>query len=573
MNEVEQFVDTLFTGLDGFVYGAQKHPMKKDWLQRFFVWPDERDNIIEWVIQYHKILDIYLAPSVFKSKHATKDAWKDTNFVWTEIDRPGFAPNWQSLPPPSILVQSSTFGNFHAYWRVPRGMDRETVEGYNRRLCHLLDGADSTGWDCTQVLRPPNTINHKPNKLAPVRLLYLADNGILSLDPSEIALVPEPVMIPDTMPNPADVFQKYFTDSTSVEFLAQGMEIGRRSTALMRLAYTLAALQASPEEIFSVVLATDNSQIHKFSGRSDQMKRIQEIVTIAITKLPPKPIDIDWQETKEVPVISMFLTPDEILHHTPDIHFLWEDFLIECGLTMLVGPPGVGKTQWSYFVLSHMVLGFPILDKPFHFDGNIGYLSLEMAAPGMKYIIQGQRGFWTPNQWKVINERLRTWPVGEIVDFTQSENRKKVEEAIEVYGFRGLAIDTLSTTTFNTLSDEQVAKQLFAWFDYLRKKYDLFIWLNHHNRKAQQSGFNPIGIDDIHGARYIQGQIDTIFTMQETDKKKLELSILKARYSAMKDQVFELPRGENLSFGHQLKAIGPSSKSPIIDDKFGIGPS
>jgi hypothetical protein len=107
LNEVEQFVDTLFTGLDGFVYGAQKHPMKKDWLQRFFVWPDERDNIIEWVIQYHKILDIYLAPSVFKSKHATKDAWKDTNFV--------FHPHlyWYKVPHSEISMPT---GEFREVW-------------------------------------------------------------------------------------------------------------------------------------------------------------------------------------------------------------------------------------------------------------------------------------------------------------------------------------------------------------------------------------------------------------------------------------------------------------------------
>ncbi|HSH82424.1 MAG TPA: DNA-primase RepB domain-containing protein, partial [Herpetosiphonaceae bacterium] len=51
-------------------------------------------------------------------------------------------------------------GRLQAYWRLTEPVDTPTAEHYNRRLAQHL-GADATGWDATQLLRIPNTVNHK----------------------------------------------------------------------------------------------------------------------------------------------------------------------------------------------------------------------------------------------------------------------------------------------------------------------------------------------------------------------------------------------------------------------------
>lgn len=67
----------------------------------------------------------------------------------------------------------------HAYWMLDAPVSKEQAELGNRRLAQALC-ADAAATDAARVLRPPGTLNHKPERLvdgvpAPVTLRALRD--------------------------------------------------------------------------------------------------------------------------------------------------------------------------------------------------------------------------------------------------------------------------------------------------------------------------------------------------------------------------------------------------------------
>jgi P4 family phage/plasmid primase-like protien len=66
-------------------------------------------------------------------------------------------PDW--LPKPTAVVKSSS-GREQYYWRLSMPIPPEVGEDLNRRLAYAM-GADTSGWDRTQLLRPPGTRNYK----------------------------------------------------------------------------------------------------------------------------------------------------------------------------------------------------------------------------------------------------------------------------------------------------------------------------------------------------------------------------------------------------------------------------
>ncbi len=63
------------------------------------------------------------------------------------------------LPNPSAVVKSSN-GRDQFYWALSMAVPPEIGENLNCRFAYAM-GADKTGWDLTQLLRPPGTKNYK----------------------------------------------------------------------------------------------------------------------------------------------------------------------------------------------------------------------------------------------------------------------------------------------------------------------------------------------------------------------------------------------------------------------------
>jgi hypothetical protein len=96
-------------------------------------------------------------------------------------------PDW--MPQPTAMVESSP-GRHHYYWRFTRLVAPTEGEAINKRLAYAI-GADRSGWDLTQGLRPPGFRNWKYDGAPLTQIVTLTDNAY---DPDELlhALPPLP---------------------------------------------------------------------------------------------------------------------------------------------------------------------------------------------------------------------------------------------------------------------------------------------------------------------------------------------------------------------------------------------
>src|SRR4029077_1997204 len=98
------------------------------------------------------------------------------NVVWADLDT---CPPEDVDPEPTLVIQSSP-DRYQALWKLSQIVAPEVAEDYSRRIAYkyVTSGVDPSGWDLTQLLRVPFTINFK----------YMAE--------------PLVVVLPDVDPNP-----------------------------------------------------------------------------------------------------------------------------------------------------------------------------------------------------------------------------------------------------------------------------------------------------------------------------------------------------------------------------------
>ena len=156
---LESFLNFIYGDEVGKVYVPTK---KEDgtWSKANFLWPAQKAKIISHIKEQAPVGDVYVSPSLFKGNVVTKDGFKSSSVVWVDLDG-NYDGNFHGLPQPNLIVQSSKGTNVHCYWKLDQvETDPTALELINRRLAVHLS-ADPSGWDCTQLLRPPETTNHK----------------------------------------------------------------------------------------------------------------------------------------------------------------------------------------------------------------------------------------------------------------------------------------------------------------------------------------------------------------------------------------------------------------------------
>jgi len=91
------------------------------------------------------------------------------------------------------VVETSP-GRRHLFWRLGHPLPAGAAEALNRRFTYAA-GADRSGWELGQLLRPPGTRNFKYRTAAAVRLLELTD---VPYHPRELELAPPKAEVPQT---------------------------------------------------------------------------------------------------------------------------------------------------------------------------------------------------------------------------------------------------------------------------------------------------------------------------------------------------------------------------------------
>lgn len=157
----------------------------------FFRYPDDVVEAARWsAAASEQGLESYYCAHLLMARRRTKNAAAPVLALWADADGPMLA----DAPEPTAVVESSP-GRAHLFWRLRRSLSPTAAEALNQRLAFSL-GADPSGWDLSQLLRPPGTRNLKYEAMPTVELVALDEGAIyhtreLDLTLPEMPAVPE----------------------------------------------------------------------------------------------------------------------------------------------------------------------------------------------------------------------------------------------------------------------------------------------------------------------------------------------------------------------------------------------
>jgi archaellum biogenesis ATPase FlaH len=542
--ELSEFFQSIWGDQQGYAYVPVKEAASEKWDTHFFQWPLQKQQVIKHVLEYTPYAEVYFGPALYiQPTQPVPENIKGTSVLWTEFD--GNAPKGgvlgDKIPHPTLRVQSSQDGHEHFYWHLDYfETNRERIEDINRSIAYTLQ-ADSSGWDSTQILRPPSTKNHKRNRV--VRILS-SSNSKYSEEFFTSLNIPKQLtkeeIVLDEVPEIISVIAKYKWDSEEFLFFRKNeMATGTRSSALMRLAYICAELRMSDEEAYAILRNADD-RWGKFKGRRDQDKRLLDLVNRARHKYPINP----ETEVDGLPVFNWQELEDLEVH----VDWLIEGILQRQGIMVVAGKQGVGKTQLTIQALIHMALGKPFLGWKIDSPRRVALMSMEMSSAEVKHFQKEMNHILSPEDKRLLQENFFIIPVGHSILFDDSADKKKIEQFIQQYHPEVIAVDSLSKTTMGSL-EESAVKNVLDFADHLRMDYDCSLIFIHHNRKGQVGNKRPKELDDVYGTFWITATATTVIGMwQNQQTGEIEINYLKVRLAeAPKTQVVvRTPRG--LSF-------------------------
>ncbi len=136
--------------------------------ERYYAWPSEAAQAGQHVADATAAgQEVYACAHLLTKQKRIKANAAPVSVLWVDHDQEGW-PN--DAPRPAAIVESSP-GRWQVYIRLTEAIEPARAELLNKRLTAMV-GADPSGYDLTQLLRVPGTVNHKYKGMPPVRLIH-----------------------------------------------------------------------------------------------------------------------------------------------------------------------------------------------------------------------------------------------------------------------------------------------------------------------------------------------------------------------------------------------------------------
>lgn len=562
--EVESFMETLFEGQEGYVYTPTKDPATGRWQTYFFKYPEQRQDAVTHILDATKTKEAYLAPSLFKKTQATKGAWKGTSFVWVEFDgnAPDVLPN--GIPDPSIRIQSSTKGHEHWYWRLDNfETDKNVIEGLSKRLAYTLE-SDRSGWDATQVLRPPGTLHHDSKRRVRLQKADSSQHGLsdfvnLVEPPSEVVVNTNITSLPDV----GDVVSKYQWPTDARDLFKKATQpTGSRSEAMMRMAYHCIEMGMEDTEAYVILMNCDD-RWGKYKNRSPENR--SKVFLDQIAKARQK---IGIKAEKKLTEVRPFYTVRELLAlDFSDVGWWYEGLYATQTLGFIGGDPGVGKSTFMLQMCMDVTCG---KEKFLNWDNKkegihrSGFFSFEMDAFQVQHFLKSQINGYSPEQAAAIQDHFRIDTYGSAENLNDKKARQIVLDFIDRHELEFVAFDSLRAVT--KLKDENI-EEFLDWIDKdLRRDRNCSVWVIHHNRKpAQGEQRQEQSLSDLYGSTSIGAAAATVVGLEKKAAGRIQLNHLKTRMAPEFEPVF-LERTQHLHFEISTKATEKPKKVNLVGE-------
>jgi len=317
--------DPGFICLVSMLRGKDGKVRPEDITQRFYQYPTEFGEAMARIALWSGGPDEYLCAHLLSKKRREKDAALPIWALYADIDD---APIPVGDLRPSVLIESSP-GRYQGFWFSDRALDPTVAEPLNQRLTIAI-GADPSGFDLPQILRPPGSVNHKRKTPFTVRLV---EADMHTVDPDELdrILPPLPTKASGKPRTKAEAGTANETPSDDgpveppVRLDGDALRCWRgelhktrdgrvdRSRSLEAIAYHLAWANASYAAICDALEERDASLgWHKYTGRPEEYSKSADEAVYAVEHKMGPPQDEYDEPTEESPG-----TPGEEQAETP----------------------------------------------------------------------------------------------------------------------------------------------------------------------------------------------------------------------------------------------------------------
>ena len=129
----------------------------EDFQTTFFNYPGSADTAAEFAREKAGLgRDVWFCTHLLTASRRVKENAAAVYALWGDLD--GARVPKDTLAPTAVVRSSP--GKFHCYWRLVDAIPPESAEQLNKRLASVI-GADQSGFDLTQLLRVPGTVNRK----------------------------------------------------------------------------------------------------------------------------------------------------------------------------------------------------------------------------------------------------------------------------------------------------------------------------------------------------------------------------------------------------------------------------
>lgn len=530
-----EFLDDLFGDHEGIVYSPIKSHV---WEQHFFSWPNERGKLEGHISDYSN-RDVYLSPVLFNARRITPESFEGTQYLWTEFD--GQLPS--EYIEPSFRISSSIEGHEHWYWRLEEFQsDKVLVEDLTKRIAYEYK-ADLSVWDYQNVLRPPDTWNHKRNRPVSIveknNLVYSTEKFLWLPIPPAAAKIDINV---EKLPVRAMILAKYKFTPDALDLLSKDeIATGKRSDALARFAHECVESGLSNEETY-VLLEERDTAWGKFTGRTDRVKQLNGLVANARRKKLAK-AEIYPEETTGV---FRFL---DFMNTNVQLKWVIEGILPVAGSMVIFGSPGVGKSTFSLRLIEAIALGQDnFLGWKIHERQRTLFVSLEMQDYEIKEFFKDMQ--IPEEQQQELQEWFHIWPVGHAYPLDTPDQQLEFLKYIDMFKIQTVVIDSHSLAMYGSIKDDDAVKRINSFLneDVRKTRKCSYIFIHHPRKRGLDEDRKEHTQDDSFGSTYINANAQTVLVLsQKPGSSRLQVEVVKKRLM-LKSSKFEIERMPNRSF-------------------------
>jgi DNA repair protein RadA/Sms len=286
--------------------------------------------------------------------------------LWADLDE--VDPRKVDIKP-TIAIESSP-GRYVGIWLT----DKTIEESLNRQLTYHLD-ADHGGWDLTQVLRVPGTINYKYASSPKVRLIW--DDGPFHKIKDIVKKLPTIKKL-ETDLTAEEVFGRYekmMPPWVRRELMNSKVPTGKRSEMLWKLEHALLECGLSKDETFVLIKA---SGWNKFKGRSSEDEQLRRELSKVVGERMKAGAD-------KTTIKHKFLARSMEEVEAEEIDWIWYPILARGEITIIEGDPDLGKSYLTQMVAKAIcdgekLPGFGVGGAARGVTGKVAYFDMENSA-------------------------------------------------------------------------------------------------------------------------------------------------------------------------------------------------